>query len=144
MTRWWRKGTAGLRDVLGATVWMRPAPVGFFFYFFFSLPQTSVALQCFGFLCLTPPPLRPRSLASVHPSGNADSEGHFLSSFNDPCDFSARKCFLRGSSTCLPRPSSPGGGRGGGGPPLPPLCRTPPPVCGVSPLPPRGADEGVE
>lgn len=58
----------------------------------------------------------PLSPALAHPGRNADSEGHFLSRFNDPCDFSARKKrFLRGSSTCLPRPSSPQGPAGGGG-----------------------------
>lgn len=44
------------------------------------------------------------SLALAHRSRNTDSEGHFLSGFNDPCDFSWRKRVLGGSSTCLPRP----------------------------------------
>lgn len=36
-----------------------------------------------------------------------DSTGQFLSRSNDPCDFCRRNCFFKGSSACLPRPSSP-------------------------------------
>lgn len=137
-------------------MWMRPALLFFFRRLWWRCPALGFAA--------TPP------VAGLGASRqNADSEGHFLSRFNDPCDFSARKRFLRGSSTCLPRPSSPPGpgrsGRGRGGGPLPPFYTiatapddrrpeqrlkwainvqgTPPPL-GYHHCPPWGADEGVE
>lgn len=71
--------------------------------------STLITTECWlvlGFLLL--------SLALVCPSRNADSEGQFLSGFNDPCDFSVRNVSSEAAQPVSPGPHlfpDPVGGR---------------------------------